>query len=342
MNNIYTQLHDYLVDIERIPVLVLAILLTMIIGIITGPFRGNAYPFFFWFYDVFLGTLGDRLAKKERKRADLMFRGFLITAFGVLFAFMVGKIVLRFIIGIGDDGWLEVLFVALSLTSGTVWFVLLRLYFALEKDGSAKGAFFGIARSTRVNLNSTDDYGITRVGLGFTGVSFDKGLVAPAFWYFVGGIPLMAIYTVLSALAWRFGKGGFSKGFGEVPVALEKLMGFVPSILAGFLLAAASAVTPTAKLSKALTVLWAVRDQSPYEQGGLPVAALAWPLEVSLGGPVKDIAGSTIKNDWVGPKGASAKVDYVHLRRGIIMNVVAHLLFLLSLGAAYLYGSMLF
>ena len=77
----FSQLHTYVFDAERIPVLIVAMLVTVIVGMITGPVRGNANPFIWQILDVFLGGIGDRMNRKHRKKGDLIFRGF-----SVLFA----------------------------------------------------------------------------------------------------------------------------------------------------------------------------------------------------------------------------------------------------------------
>jgi len=340
MPDLYTQLHEYIMDPDRIPYAVLAILLVMMAGIITGPLAGNANPLAWQIYQLLIGRLGDRLDRRSRPQGDLMFRGLMLTIFCIIFAAVLGKISYRFAMMTPFYGMTEIALLSLCLTAGSVWFALLRLYFALEKEGQAKGAFYAVSRSTRVDLNSTDDYGITRTALGFTATSFDKGLVAPVIWYLIGGLPVLFIYSALSALAWRFGKNGFSKGFGRMPLALEKLMGFVPALLSGLLFTAASAMTPTASMGKSLSLWWTRKDKVPYEQGGITLCALAWPLHISLGGPVQDIGGSSLKNAWVGPQGATAKIEHGHLRRGIYLNVVAHLLFLAALGGAYLFANL--
>lgn len=342
MNETLTQLNVLLIDPDRIPVVILSIVITMVVGMVTGPLRGNAYPFFWQFYDGVFGRFGDRLDKAGRNRGALIFRGFLMSAFALLIAFMMGRLAVQVGEGFKDYGAVEILFLTLSFTSGSVWFVLLRLYFAMEQQGSAQGAFYGLSRSTRLNLNSTDDFGITRAGMGFAAVSFDKEMVAPVFWYLIGGLPILAVYSVLSAFAWRFGKCGHTSGFGTVPLELEKLMGFIPSYLSGFLFAAAAAMTPTARLSQSLRAWWAVKNKAPYEQGGAALTALAWPLEIMIGGPVQDLSGTVLKNSWVGPEKASARLDHKHLRRGIYINFMAHLLFLAALGGAYFFSGKMF
>ncbi len=318
-------------DADRIPVVICAVFLTIIIGMITGPRAGNANPFSWWVFDTFFGGLGDRLNKKGRPRGDLVFRGFFLCIVLLFIAGVAGRYVeFKF--------YSEVLLLSLFVTSGSVWFILLRLFFAMgEKDG-IEGAYYGLSRSSRVDLNSVDDYGIVRTAMGYSAVAFDKGMVAPCLWYLIGGLPLVFIYAVLSFMAWRFGRSGHGLGFSSVPMALEKLMGFIPSLFAGALLTAAAAVTPTAKISKVFLSWWSEKDSAPYEQGGIVLSAMALPLEVGLGGPICDISGVSLKNNWVGSKDSSAQIGRNHLKRAIFMNVIALLLFVLALLSAYIYA----
>lgn len=342
MNEYLTQLNALLIVPDRIPVVMFSVIISMVAGMIAGPIRGNANPFLWIFYELVWARAGERMDKPGRPRGDLVFRGFLFAAFGVVFAFILGRGAGDMAAAYADGGVTEIAFVTLALTSGAVWFILLRLYFAMEQAGSAKGAYYGLSRSTRLNLTSTDDFGIVRAGVGFAGVSFDKGLVAPAFWYMIGGLPILAVYSLLSAFAWRFGKCGHTAGFGTVALALEKLMGFVPAQLAGVLLAAATAITPTAQPGKILPAWRSARNKATYEQGGPALAALAWPLEVMIGGPVQDVSGAMLQNGWVGPEGVSARLDHKHLRRAIYVHFMACLLFLAVLGGAYIASGRLF
>jgi len=335
----FSEMHDYFMDAERIPYLIAAILLTIVVGMITGPLAGNANPFIWSVMDKAFGRVGERMDKKNRKKSDLVFRGFLFCTILLFLALLMVKPLSHWAT---QNSTFEVIVISLCLTSGSVWYMVLKLYFTLSQEGKAKGGYFGLSRSSRTDLNSTDDHGITREGLAFSAISFDKGLVAPSLWYLVGGLPFLVIYSTLSFSAWRFGKCGFTKGFGSVPIALERLLGLPASLFSGFLYTAAAAVSPTAKMTQALKSWWVARDQVPYEQGGVVLSALAWPLEVSLGGPVQDISGSTLKKAWVGPEGATAQIEHFHLKRAIIMNIMAHILFILALLTAYILDGKLF
>jgi adenosylcobinamide-phosphate synthase len=211
----------------------------------------------------------------------------------------------------------------------------------IERKLPPDGVYYTLARSTRTNLAAGDDYGIARAALSFSAQIFDKGLVAPSIWYFIGGFPALAVYTGLSFLVWRFAKKGFTKGFAAVPLALERLTGFVPSMVSAVFITLAATFTPTAKLHKGIMAWFGSKDRAPYEQGGFPLSALAWSLHVSLGGAVQELSGSAIKGEWVGPKGATAKVDHGHIRRAIYISIIAHILYMAALLGAYMWASVL-
>ncbi|MCK5284032.1 MAG: cobalamin biosynthesis protein [Alphaproteobacteria bacterium] len=333
-----SQWHAELMNPDRIPYALISIFIALVIGMITGPLAGNANPFLWIVIDKVFGELGDRLDRTERTRSDLVFRGFLLTALVLFFSLVLGKIFEWFVLENSGYGLVEVIILSLLITIGSVWFSLLRLYFALEKGEVGKGAYYAISVSTRKNLTAGDDFGIIRSGMGLLARSFDKGMVSPIFWYLIGGIPLAIIYSSLSGLAWRFGKDGFSKGFGSVSMTLERLLGFVPSLMAAVFITMSSSITSTSKVFKNITSWLDIKNRAPYEQGGFPLSALAWVLNVSLGGASQDITGSAIKGEWIGSEGATAQIDYKHLRRAIYSSVIAHILFIACLCGMYLWG----
>ncbi len=334
--------HDHIMDPDRIPIAIMAILLTMIAGIITGPRFGNIYPFFWGIIDKTIGGIGERLDKTHRPKADLLFRGFIVTVFSSVLLVLAGRFLSNLITAMPYHGLPAIIVLSLCLSSGTLWYALLRLYFALEKKEVGQGVYYAISKSSRIDLTSTDEHGITRTGMALAARSFDKAMVAPVIWYLIGGFPILFLYVTLSALAWRFGKDGFTKGFGTIMLGLEKLMGFIPSIMSGLILTMASLFTPSAKLHKGMLAWMQNKAPAPYEQGGQPLKALAWALGISLGGAVQDLNGSSLKNQWIGPEGATAKISHKHLRQGIYINVVAHFLFIVILGSAYLWSGLLF
>lgn len=341
MDEFFKYMHANLLDPDRFPIAMLAMLLVAVVGMITGPSHGNINPWYWALVNKLFGGIGGRLDKKERKASDLLFRGGLLTLFIIFFSYLVAIIAKSAIINMPFYGVTEIVLLSFTMATGTLWFSLLKLYFAMKDGKTSKGAYYDIATSSRVNLNSTDDYGVTRTGMGLAMRNFDKALVAPVVWYLIAGIPGAYIYAGLAALSWRFGRSGYTKGFGMMALALEKLMGIIPNLFAGILVALAGLFTPTGGMTRALASLVKPSGRAKYEEGGLPLSAMAYALKVSLGGPVKDLDGSTLKCAWIGPKDATAKLESGHLRRALYIHAMAYLLFMATLLSAMLWGGLL-
>jgi adenosylcobinamide-phosphate synthase len=320
-------------DPSRIPVAMLALVLVAVVGVITGVLRGNTNPLFWSVTDGLFGSIGARLDRKERKAGDLVFRGFFLTVFALMFGAVVGSAAAKLAAQYPYYSLTDVVLLSLVLSGGTVWRALGRLYVALAKKKMGKGAYYTIARSSRVDLSGADDYGITRSGMGFAARAFDKTAVAPVFWFLLAGLPGAYVYAAAATLSWRFGKDGFTKGFGKTPLAFERVMGFIPDIIAGLLMALGGLFTPTGGMTRGFTGMLK-KGRAPYEQGGLPVTAMAHSLNVSLGGPVTDLDGSVLKRAWVGPSGATAQLDAAHLRRALYICLMAYLLLIAALAGS--------
>lgn len=333
-------------DTDRIPEMIMVIVVCAIVGMITGPLMGNANPLFWNVLSGFFGGFGDKIDRKTRPYADLMFRGLILTAIILAASAGLSWFYRELIKVYPHYEILRTLFLASLLTVGSVWFVMLKFYFSMNKgktDNKQRDekAVYALSSTTGLNLQKQDDYGLTRAAMVMSVRSFDKGLVAPCLWYLIGGFPAACIYAGLAMMSWRFGKNGLGSGFAAVPLALERLVGMIPSILSAILITLAASITPTAKLHKGITSWFGHKNRAPYDQGGFPVSALAWALNVSIGGPVKDNKGAALKGEWVGPEGATAQLSHVHLRRAIYINVVAHFLFIASLLGMYMWDGIL-
>ena len=312
---------------DRLLTAVIALILVAVAGLLTGPLGGNANPLLWNVVDRVIGGVARKSYNVARTPSSLKFRGGFFTFFYVMAAVAIGCAAHMIVRSYALYGFTEPILLSLTLGGGAVWFSLNRLYHAL---GGAKklekGSYRPIALSTRSNLNTTDDYGITRVGIGFMAQNFDKALVAPLFWYLVGGLPLAYLYAGIAAARWGLAKDGFAKGLGDIALWLERVFGFVPHLFSGLFMALAALFTPGAQLSRAVPGFFSRTGQAPYHEGGLPVTATAFALKISIGGPVEDLDGSVIKKAWVGPKDASAKVDKAQLRRAIYLSVMAYVL----------------
>ena len=330
-----------LIEPERFAVAAGALILALVVGVITGPVLNHLPPFVWWVFEQMFGRVGDRLDRKGRKRADLLFRGFFVSVFAILAAYGLSIGVDWVARAFGYRALVEILVLAFCISGGSVFYTVLKLYFAMENKGIGKGSYLLLSRGLRQNFARVDDFGIARAAIGFSARDFDKGVVAPILWYIIAGLPGALIYSALAALVWRFGREGENVGFGGVMMALERLMGAVPSYFAGVLIVAASLPAPGASVGKALQFMFAKKGRAAYACGGWPVSAMAWALNVTLGGPMETLDGVKVRAAWVGPDKASAQVGHGHLRHALIIGVTAHLVLLLALCGGYLWGGFL-
>jgi len=325
-------LHAQIFDPERLPVAVIALTLVSVPGVLFGALGGNANPLFWRTVDFLFGPLGSKLDKTERKAGDLITRGTIITLTAVAMAFLLGQAFQTLSTEYPNYRIVDIVALSLIMGAGAGWNALGRLYKAVNGKNMVKGAFYALATTTRSNLTTADEYTITRVGIGMGARLFDKGVVAPVLWYLIGGLPVAYLYAGLAALSWRFGKEGFTKGFGNTALALEKLMGFIPNVFSGVLVSLAGLLTPTAGMTRSFIGLFHFnKGRAHYHEGGATVTAMAWALKVSLGGATQDVDGSAIKRGWAGPDGATAQLDAKHLHRALYILVMAHLLFAMTL-----------
>lgn len=318
-------------EIERIPLAIAAIMLSCITGLLTSNLISNVTPIWWQVISALFGKAGDKLDRKSRKRPDLIFRGLIIFIMATAFGLIAIKGIYALIGRIPFYGITEIIILSLALSSGGVWAAMINLHKTIESKTAGQGAYLTLATSARLNLSNADTHTIGRAALGFNSFTFDRALIAPIFFYLMLGIEGTILFTVFAALSWRFGKSGFTKGFGSVSLLAQAVTGFVPSLMTAIFLRFSSFFTP--KSRKFYKVGW-----HNYTQGGLPLSVSASALNISLGGTFQDITGSSIKGSWIGPEGASARNDHHHIKRAVYMTILAHILLILTLLVIYLAG----
>ena len=173
MPETFIDLHSLIFNADHIPKMIAAWFICVVIGMISGPLRHSVYPFIWQVFELLLGNLGHKLDNPKRPRADLMFRGFLVTAFALLIAAGLGKVYEAYLPQEIYLGILPILGISILITAGTPWFSMLQLYFAMEKKKPSTQAFQAIEESSRFSLQNTDEYGVSRAAITLSALSFD-------------------------------------------------------------------------------------------------------------------------------------------------------------------------
>jgi adenosylcobinamide-phosphate synthase len=155
---------------------------------------------------------------------------------------------------------------------------------ALEQDGLAGGRLV-VSRIVGRNPDLLDEAGVARAAIESLAENFADGIVAPAFWLAVAGLPGGALYKAANTADSMIGhRTPRYSAFGWAAARLDDLVNLPASRVAALLLIL-GALVAGGKPADAARAVWrdASRHRSP--NAGWPEAAMAGALGLRLAGP---------------------------------------------------------
>jgi adenosylcobinamide-phosphate synthase len=160
-----------------------------------------------------------------------------------------------------------------------------RVAAALEQDGLEAGRK-AVAQIVGRDPEALDEGGVARAAIESLAENFSDGVVAPAFWMSVAGLPGAAIYKAINTADSMIGhRTPRHADFGIAPARLDDLVNLPASRLAAVLIVAAAWFADRASAANA----WrAVRRDAPHHRSpnaGFPEAAMGGALGLALAGP---------------------------------------------------------
>lgn len=188
------------------------------------------------------------------------------------------------------------------------------------------------------NPESLDEAGVSRAAIESLAENFSDGVVAPAIWLLVGGLPGLLFYKAVNTADSMIGhRTPRHLYFGWAAARLDDLLNLPASRLTALLIAGAALFRSGFSASGAVWAAWrdAPRHRSP--NAGWPEAAMAGALGLRLAGP--RVYGETrVEDSWMGRGRAAATAadirDALHLYRGALA-------ILWLLGAAGVFAALL-
>jgi adenosylcobinamide-phosphate synthase len=159
------------------------------------------------------------------------------------------------------------------------------------------------------NPMSLDEAGVVRAAIESLAENFSDGVVAPAFWCGLLGLPGVAAYKALNTADSMIGhRSPRHAAFGWAAARLDDLVNLPASRLAAIWIVLAAMMIPAARSRTAMETVWrdASRHRSP--NAGWPEAAMAGALGLRLAGP--RVYGATrVQDAWMGDGRAEATTD---------------------------------
>ncbi|WP_211107137.1 adenosylcobinamide-phosphate synthase CbiB [Azospirillum thermophilum] len=208
-------------------------------------------------------------------------------------------------------GWLwEALLASTLLAQRSLYDHVAAVADGFRRDGLA-GARQAVSMIVGRNPETLDEPAVFRAAIESLAENFSDGVVAPAFWLLVGGLPGLALYKAINTADSMIGhRTPRHEAFGWAAARLDDLVNLPGSRLTALLIVAAARITEGASAADAWNSVRrdARRHRSP--NAGWPEAAMAGALDLRLGGP--RVYGKTrIEDVWLGPGRTAATVEDV-------------------------------
>ena len=160
-----------------------------------------------------------------------------------------------------------------------------RVATALEAAGLAAGRA-AVSHIVGRDAEALDQAGVARAAIESLAENFSDGVVAPALWMVIGGLPGGAVYKAINTADSMIGfRTPRHAAFGWAAARLDDLVNLPAARLAGLLIIAAAGLTKGASPAGAWRAVRrdARRHRSP--NAGYPEAAMAGALGLMLAGP---------------------------------------------------------
>ncbi|HYM30115.1 MAG TPA: adenosylcobinamide-phosphate synthase CbiB [Candidatus Cybelea sp.] len=182
---------------------------------------------------------------------------------------------------------------------------------ALDRKGLASGRE-AVAKIVGRNPDVLDEAAVCRAAIESLAENFSDGVVAPAFWFLIAGLPGIAVYKAINTADSMIGhRTPRHEAFGWAAARLDDLVNLPASRLTAALFIGAAALVLGANASAAVEAVRrdARRHRSP--NAGWCEAAMAGALDLKLAGP-RVYGGTRVEDAWMGEGRADATPADIH------------------------------
>jgi adenosylcobinamide-phosphate synthase len=266
-----------------------------------------------------IATLDRLLNREDRPDIERRLAGVLVVAFilipaitaGLLLAGLVRALPGHPLAGLLAEAVLASIFLAHKSLIDHVGAVAA----ALRSGGVAAGRE-AVARIVGRDVSDLEEPAIARAAIESLAENIADGVVAPAFWYCIAGLPGLIAYKAVNTADSMIGyRSKQHEAFGWPAARLDDLLNWIPARLSAALIVAAASCRGNCKPALKAALDDAAKHASP--NAGWPEAASAGALGLALGGP-RRYGDEEIDGVWLNPKG-SRKADPASIEQAIAL-----------------------
>jgi len=250
-------------------------------------------------------SLADKRLNNSKDSSDIQYKkgafaSLILLLFALLFALMIEAVIARLWI-LGPV--IEVFIVFVLLAQKSLADHVERVATGLKKEG-LEGGRSAVGMIVGRDPDTLDQSGVSRAAIESLAENFSDGVVAPAFWYLIFGLPGIIVYKMIntadSMIAYKNEKYLW---FGRVSAQVDDLANWIPARLSAILLALGSGMFSGSEAFRN-ALLVALRDSGLHRSpnAGWPEGAMAGGADFALGGP-RIYPGETVQQAYLNSAG---------------------------------------
>jgi len=281
-----------------------------------------------------IGALDRTLNREGASFAGLKAMGVLALMLLLAVTVVLAVVVQQLLLSAGPLGLIPLALIASTLIAQrSLHEHVARVAEGLERDG-LDGGRQAVSMIVGRNPQTLDEAGVARAAIESLAENFSDGIVAPAFWLGLSGLPGIAAYKAVNTADSMIGhRTPRHLAFGWASARLDDLVNLPASRLTALLLIAAAALDREADAGGALRAVRRDAGKHRSPNAGWPEAAMAGALGLRLAGP--RIYGETrVEDHWMGDGRAEASAADIRRALRLYRRSCGLLWALAALGAA--------
>ncbi|MEO0909580.1 MAG: adenosylcobinamide-phosphate synthase CbiB [Pseudomonadota bacterium] len=268
-------------------------LFLLLIALVIDWYLGE--PEFLWsrlphpvvFFGKVVSYLDKALNHKEHTPQQQYRNGSLAFGLMMVVALFVGLGLAHLVDRLGIFGFiLEVFVVFVLLAQNSLAKHVIAVADGLDNEG-LKGGQTAVGMIVGRDPELLDKPGVCRAAIESLAENFSDGVVAPAFWYLVFGLPGIIIYKMINTADSMIGyRNEKYLWFGRTAAQVDDLANWIPARISSLFIACGAGLLRGGKAFKH-AMLVALRDSALHRSpnAGWPEAAMAGGANIALGGP---------------------------------------------------------
>ncbi|MEP1207329.1 MAG: adenosylcobinamide-phosphate synthase CbiB [Rhizobiaceae bacterium] len=246
-----------------------------------------------------LRAMAARMGIKKPQNIDIAL-GLLLLATFLVIAVGLGRIVGS----LGGLGWLiELVIVVVLMAQKSLYDHVSRVAKAFRTEGLAS-ARKAVSMIVGRDVSKLDESGVSKAAIESLAENFSDGVIAPALWYAIAGLPGLLFYKAVNTADSMIGhRTERFEYFGKPAARLDDWLNWPAARLSSLFVVAAVAL---ARGARAAGTVWTatLRDASSHRSpnAGWPESSFAAALNLSLGGP-RSYGSETVEAEFLFAEG---------------------------------------